>query len=199
MNTFYAGALIGLLLHLLAVETAKAQSRPDFGGRVNYQTIVLRSSPEAPLSQFFRSSAQLGIFWKWLPENRLSFRAEGNYSLKGYFLGPDNKVGYHYLGVAAIPEIAVSGPFSIGVGGFADFLILDPGDFPPSVKRNRLDAGPLLAGFLRYNRFEIQCRYQWGIVPFVSQADEPKLYFEAFSVGMSYYFRSTAFRTPSPD
>jgi hypothetical protein len=166
-----------------------AQLNPFWGARLSYQTIFMRSAPDAPLSRFFRPGLQAGVFVKIRSERRLALRSEFNYSLKGYFLDTENKVGYNYLGLAAMPELHVAGPFSLAAGGFADWLILDPGDFPAAFQRRYIDAGLLASAFLRYGRFEIQARYQWSLTPFLRETGQPTLYFQSLGFGLGYYFR----------
>lgn len=179
-------SITGMLALFLPLATV-AQMNPSYGARLSYQTIIMHSAPEVALSRFFRPGLQAGFFVKAWNERRLALRAEFNYSLKGYYLDPDNKTAYNYVGVIAMPELRIAGPFSVAAGGFADWLVHDPGDFPVTFKRRRLDAGLLAGAFLRYGRFEIQTRYQWSLTPFLQEAGQPTLYFRSFGLGLGYY------------
>ncbi len=176
-------------LCLLLPATLSAQSQNELGARLNYHTVFLHDPDSSgALSSLSRSGFQMGLFLKAWPQNRVALRAEVNYSLMGYTIEGD-KISYHYLGVAAMPDIRLADMFSVGLGGFANFLFIDPGDFPPQLDRNKLDAGPLASAFLRYDKIEIQARYQMSLTAFSPKNLKPNLYFRAVSVGLAYYFR----------
>jgi hypothetical protein len=204
------------MLLLLFPMTVCAQMQPEFGARFNYHTVFIHSNgSDTYMSRYYRPGFQTGLFLKTRVVKGADIRAEVSYSLMGHFIqniiADHNqflKIDYHYLGASIMSDIHVVNAFSVGIGGFTNFLfqggmrdeVIDGrplfyGGMEAGSKRY-FDTGPLVSVFLRYNSVEIQARYQYSLTPFIAQESGPDYNFSAFSVGLAYYFITKNKATP---
>ncbi|MBK8921587.1 MAG: outer membrane beta-barrel protein [Saprospirales bacterium] len=174
------------------------RAQPQFGGRAMLSFVYLGQNAaldENFVSATSRFGGQAGVQMRYPLSERIEINGEFNYSLAGYSAGVNSgktkieKINYHYLGITAVPAFVFSDVVSAGVGAAANVLLNDPGDLDPtaSIDHQRLDVSLVGALTLRHPPFEIQLRYQYALLPFVSD-EQDRLSFRMVGVGLGYTF-----------
>lgn len=166
-----------LALCFFFISSHPLYSQNELGLRLFYQNNLTQTSDSWGQGQD-AGEWELGVFARHQFTHVSAIRLEVN-ALKARYKLTKSK-HYGSLKICAIPEWKISRVFSIGAGGFLNFGLFDALDI-----QKKVESGAALNASMRYNRVEIQCRFQ---TTFVAVKEH------SLGAGLAWYFGKKASR-----